>query len=144
MIIKPLGLALKISVGGVSKTLYFWGRANLSEICFAIFLMEFPVRTPLIFFLQASTNDHVTMHFYFLIKRSNGYFPPIVEQYMVDSVFEFGGSSLHMNAPVSKKYFFRFTVSSIILTKTPCTFNHLLTSVLLRKLKDAYKNDPLL
>jgi hypothetical protein len=106
MIIKPLGLALKISVGGVSKTLYFWGRANLSEICFAIFLMEFPVRTPLIFFLQASTNDHVTMHFYFLIKRSNGYFPPIVEQYMVDSVFEFGGSSLHMNAPVSKKYFF--------------------------------------
>jgi hypothetical protein len=52
MTIKPLGLALKISVGGVSETLYFWGRANLSEICFAIFLMEFPVRTPgaLLFF----------------------------------------------------------------------------------------------
>lgn len=138
MTIKPLGLALKISVGGVSETLYFWGRANLSEICFAIFLMEFPVRTPgaHYFFSTSKYKWSRDDAFLFSYKKVKWLFSPIVEQYMVDSVFEFGGSSLHMNAPVSKKYFF-VLVSSIILTKTPCTFNHLLTSVLLRKLKDA-------
>lgn len=82
MTIKPLGLALKISVGGVSETLYFWGRANLFEICFA-FLMGFPVRTSYCF---PPTNDHVTMHFYFIFKGQMALFPHglMVEQYMVD------------------------------------------------------------